>query len=570
MHLFRIEVEPSAHKDDEQRIAAAIAAMPAQEDDFEEEEPDYGVPHDLNNDSDPDLPSTKPEKPIITVKAGSLPDAIDEAERYLIGSNAVFQRGGRLVRVGEVVLPRRKPFLGLIEVRPHNLVEIFTRLITWKKYDGRSKDYRQCDCPREVAATYLERVGDWKVPPIHAVITAPTLREDGSILHKPGLDPQTGIYFDPCGVDFPSVPLFPSRDDARGALDKLIELVRELPFTVDEDGEPVSRSIFLAAFLSALVRATLPAAPLFAFDAPEAGSGKSMLVDTITIAMTGEPASVLSQGHSEEELEKRLAGVLMAGDQVISFDNCIRPIQGDLLCQAVTQPLLKLRILGQSQTCTVVNSAMYFATGNNLVVSGDMVRRTLRATIDPQTETPESRVFTTERPDKLVQQKRPEYVITGLTVLRAYIVAQRPQQAQPLGSLETWSRLVRDALIWLGEPDPCRAISTARRSDPAREKTATVLREWHAAFEDRPVTAAQVKDFALEKRKDELLTNRAIRDALSAVSASSCVDAAEIGRWARANKDRIIDGYKLSEAGVLHGYKRWRVERINAAPNVDE
>lgn len=65
---------------------------------------------------------------------------------------------------------------------------------------------------------------------------------------------------------------------------------------------------------------------------------------------------------------------------------------------------------------------------------------------------------------------------SALTILRAYHVAERPDQGTiPLGSFEIWSRWVRDALIWLGEPDPCATMERARAEGPRRQELAAVL-----------------------------------------------------------------------------------------------
>ena len=44
-------------------------------------------------------------------------------------------------------------------------------------------------------------------------------------------------------------------------------------------------------------------------------------------------------------MEKRLGAALIAGDRIISIDNCERPLGGELLCQALTQRILKPRVL---------------------------------------------------------------------------------------------------------------------------------------------------------------------------------------------------------------------------------
>jgi len=131
------------------------------------------------------------------------------------------------------------------------------------------------------------------------------------------------------------------------------------------------------------------------------------------------------------------------------------------------------------------------ANGNNLIVMGDMTRRTLRCTIDPDCERPELRTFKTMRPDLAVLAKRADYVWAGLTVLRAFFVAGRPSTTVPLGTFEEWSRTIRDALIWLGEPDPCLTQEQIRMDDPQRDQDAMALRAWHEKFGDERCTAAE-------------------------------------------------------------------------------
>jgi hypothetical protein len=291
-----------------------------------------------------------------------------------------------------------------------------------------------------------------------------------------------------------------------------------------------------------------------------------MLVSAIAILATGEPACVLAQGFTEEETEKRLATVLRAGDQVVSFDNCTRPIEGELLCQAITEPTLSIRILGKSERTRIANTAFYAATGNNLVVGGDMVRRTLRCIIDAEAESPENRTFRTERPDRLAASLRADFVVAGLTVLRAFFLVGCPQIQTPLGSLEEWSRSVREALIWLGEPDPCRSIEGIRQEDPERVKVANVLREWHSVCGPGPIRVQELIDAALaltewQAGQQPKPRNPGLRDALVAVADNGIgkLNKQAVANWIARQKNKIIDGYKVIEAGKLNGYPRWRV-----------
>jgi hypothetical protein len=51
------------------------------------------------------------------------------------------------------------------------------------------------------------------------------------------------------------------------------------------------------------------------------------------------------------------------------------PLCGPLLCQTVTQHFIKVRVLGFSKAVLIVNGALLFATGNNLKLYGDILRR---------------------------------------------------------------------------------------------------------------------------------------------------------------------------------------------------
>ena len=134
----------------------------------------------------------------------------------------------------------------------------------------------------------------------------------------------------------------------------------------------------------------------------------------------------MNAGKSEEEFEKRLGAALLAGDPQISFDNCERPLGGELLCQCLTQRRVKVRILGKSVQPTLPCDATFCATGNNLVLVGDVTRRAIVSRLDPKVERPEEREFA-ENPIEMIRQDRDTHVRAVLTILRAYIVAGKPR-----------------------------------------------------------------------------------------------------------------------------------------------
>jgi hypothetical protein len=490
--------------------------------------------------------------PQIYIVPGELPRVVNEAETALLAlGREIYQRGGLIVRP---VLSKLKAAddrdtkcWNLIPVtRPH-LAETLTRAAQFLKWDARAKGFVPTNAPDRVAETYLARQGEWKLPILSGVANAPFLRTDGSICERPGYDATSGILFKPDGQHFPPIPQHPSRDDALTALASIDDLISTFPFVARAD-----RSVALSAILTALDRRAMATAPLHAFTAPAPGSGKSLLVDIAATLATGQLAPVIAQGRNEEELEKRLGAALLAGDAVISIDNCEYALAGSLLCQALTQQRLNIRLLGQSRHVEVPVNAAIFATGNNLAIVGDLTRRVLLCSIDPRCERPELRQFDTDV-IKAIQANRGILVAAALTVLRAWHVAGDRVDVSPFGSFNDWSHRIRGPLSWLGRADPCDTALKVRDRDPKRAALNAVLVQWreHIGI-GRPYTVQQVINAAVN-----VVDFHAALLSVAVAGNSSMVSNERLGRWFKKVEGQIVEGLTLSQEGVRTGYSTW-------------
>ncbi|MDO3558278.1 toprim domain-containing protein [Ralstonia pseudosolanacearum] len=500
----------------------------------------------------------------IQVIAGELPRVVDDAEQALIEQcSDIFQRAGSIVRPALVKIDvadgRQIEGIRLVDVNKHHLAERLTAAARWEKFDGRSEEFVPIDAPLKFAETYLAREGMWKLRKLAGVVNAPTLRPDGSILDRPGFDETTGLLLEAGSFAFDPIPDRPTKDDAAKALARLDSLFDTFPFVTATD-----RSVALSAVLTACIRRSLPTAPMHAFSAPAAGSGKSMLVDIAAIIACGRQAAVLSQGRDESEAEKRIGAALLAGDQVLSLDNCTLPLDGDLLCQVHTQPTVRLRPLGGSKLQDAPTNVAMFATGNSLIVQGDMTRRVLLGSLDPQCERPELREFSCN-PMGVALAGRAGYLRDALTVLRAFHVAGRPRQASPLGSFEAWSDWVRGALLWLGKPDPVVSMERARQGDPKREALRAVMHQWHDAIGGERTTAADLIKRATETEvvigygKPAFL-REGLREALLTVAGQGgTINSRTLGKWLAAHQDRIVDGMRFQQVGTRSGVALWQI-----------
>ncbi len=384
-------------------------------------------------------------------------------------------------------------------------------------------------------------------------MTAPTLRYDGSILQVPGYDKPTAIFFEPNGVTFPVIPDRPTKAEALVALDMLKALLREYQFS------GAGRAVALSHIITSVVRSALPAAPGHGFDAPIAGSGKTKLADTASVIATGHRAAalaVMSGRNAKEELYKQLASAVLGGDPNILLDNIETIFDVPLLCQIITEQKVTIRQFGTLKNVVAACVASLSATGNNLAVEGDSMRRWLVARLVIADERPELREFDFD-PVEEAQKHRPDLVAAALTIVRAYCVAGEQKKLRALGSFEKWSRRVREALVWLGEDDPVATMEAARAADPAAAKRRALMEAWPFATETSvsAVIARACERLAGAGGAGDGLASPDLHAAVMAVAAGKegGISAERLGWWLRRNKDQVV---------AINGRGRCRFEQV--------
>jgi len=490
----------------------------------------------------------------IEIRDGDLPHIVDQAEKRLIDSGTqIYQRGSVLVRpvrhdaISAKRFKRAPGALGLIQVDVPYLVEALSRVAVWHRFDKRTKMYVLANCPDRVAVTLLSRVGEWRVPRLWAAIDAPTMRPDGSILQTPGYDEATGLLFEPGPVTYPPIPEKPTRAQAEAALETLCELLATFPFV-----ESLDRYVAVSLMLTALIRRTLPSAPLGAITAPVMAAGKTLLADSISILQGGVSAPVMTQPDSDEEAAKTVLSILGEGDGVVVIDNIEHPLEGAWLCAVLTSESYSGRRLGTNSMLQVPTSCLWLATGNAVQLRGDLRTRALLCRLDPRMEHPEEREFDCDLREE-VSRRRTELVAAGLTVLRAFVSAdEKPSDyVKPFGRFEVWSDRVRAPLVWLGRDDPCASTAHLEREDPDRARHVAMLRAWHSAFSKTPTTVREAIDRALHEQ--------GLREAMELVcrDRSGQLDPLRAGKWLRAVEGRIVNGAEFRRAGMKQGTVLW-------------
>ena len=485
----------------------------------------------------------------------------DEVEDALCASAApIYTQGGSLVRSiieqadatrGRTTLVTRiKPCDEPWLMREMSKQIRFVKLVRLRKINTEFEEV-PANVPSQLVDAVLTEAST-KFSELAGIIGTPMMRRDGSLLLKQGYDAATGLLL----INPPLMPLMPERPgeaDAVAALWLLNELLQEMPF-INE----ASRAVTLSALITPMVRAAMAFAPLHCADAPKAGSGKSYQFDISAAIATGKLCPVLAAGANKEETEKRLHGAALSGQPLISIDNVNGVLGGDFLSQLITQGQVEIRILGQNaRNIQIQNRATVFANGNNIEIEGDLVRRTIRCSLDTEMENPERRQFKND-PVQMVLADRGKYIAAALTLVRAYLLAGQPQRLPPLAGFEDWTRTVRGALVWLGCVDPVTTQEGLGVEDPTVAGLDAMLEAWvggltNKTIPDQPLTVKQLASSNCGELDAQF-------NAVTFTREGDMLSTVKVGKFLQKHKGRIRKGVKLINEYNEHSKQQtWRL-----------
>ncbi|MFA7121435.1 MAG: hypothetical protein WC277_08125, partial [Bacilli bacterium] len=360
----------------------------------------------------------------------------------------LFARSACLVRVA---LDEKKG-LYIQELDEAALTGILDRLIVWYRVlkDG---EVRPAQPPRDVVRDILALpAAAWRVPHLAGVTATPIFHPDGTIHATPGYDEETGLYYHPAdGFTLAPVPEVPTREDVAAALKTIEEVFVDFPFC-----SPADRANAIGALLTAVLRPCIAGpVPLYLTDKPQAGSGAGLLQRVIGwIAEGREPA--LKTMPTGPEMRKEIFASLRNGTRIQIFDNLEDRLSSPELAAALTAVEMTGRILGQTDERTYAVRCFWMCNGNNVVVGGDLARRTFKSRVDPQDPMPWQREGF-RHPDLLrwVQEARGRILAAVFTLARAWIQAGRPapEKVPRVGSFEDWRDMIGGILESAGVPD---------------------------------------------------------------------------------------------------------------------
>lgn len=284
---------------------------------------------------------------------------------------------------------------------------------------------------------------------LEQIRTLPGLRPDGTLLSEYGYDARTLSFLQP---DFKvELPEKVTLAQAMSAKERLKELYVDFPFKKD-----YHRASAMAAMMTPVMRLAIEGpTPMFIFESPVPGAGKTLAAEMATIVATGAGPFIMAPTN-EEETTKQITSQLLAGAKIIFIDNVERPLGGPSLDAALTSEWWTARLLKTNSMLRLKNTATWMATGNNIKLAGDIARRGIRIFIDPEMEHPEERdtsSFSHPNIKKYVLDNREDFVRDILLMARYRHQNSLSGYVKSMGSFESWSYWVRETLLILGEAD---------------------------------------------------------------------------------------------------------------------
>lgn len=476
-------------------------------------------------------------KPVVKIITGEEHLAVYEAERLLDETGLYYVSGGQLARL--------VPTQGSVQceiVNSQTLYVVLSGMIEWHR-QGRSGEWEVCNPPHNLINTLLFNQDRKHLQTLMGIAHQPYFDANGKLITTPGFNPETGLYA--CfGVDDYTVSA-PSMDDAKQALRMLKAELAEFEFQKPED-----LAAALCAMLTAVVRPGLQLAPAFNISAAMSGSGKSFFASLIVLLATPLHPYVTSYPTTAAEAIKVILAMLLEKPPVILFDD----MQTDwkpfgAINKALTSPTTTERVLGKSVTATARTNALFLGTGNNREPQQDMRRRVVTIRLAPKSVMQHFE----HNPHKQISKYRSVYVGFALTIIQAFLLhAKRDDTLTPIGSFEEWSKLCREPLIWLGEPDPASSLINQVKDNTDNEGLAALLKQWRSMYGDEAILVRELIEDAQTKPKlMEILMELPITD-------RGVISSHKLGQYLKEHRGFRINGLRI-EDGKRSERKSWRV-----------
>ena len=478
---------------------------------------------------------------------GNLYDAVNRSIAVLASRKEIFTYGGTIVspvshKLVNIDRPKMKHMLGAM----------------FQYHTGKTG----CDPTNELVDGICKIAAEKVVNPVKGIVDHPIIAPNLVMMTTQGYDPDMQLIaeYDHQRFDVLDKQLLDT--EVMLHLDRISAPFSGFAFESDAD-----YTVAIAAVFSAVVRQVLPTCPVFGFDAPMQGSGKTLLAETIAMIASGQPPSALAPGRGgfDEEFRKRLFALLLKGEKACLFDNIVGEFDSPSFAAAITSEYFEDRVLQHSKTVKIRVKTIFLMTGNNLQFSGDMVRRVLRCRLTPKHTDLAKRRFEFN-PVEMAEKQRHLIISSVLTLINHWKHCGQPKESGTMTSFSEWDTLVRQPIAFLGKHYvgtrllDVLDVSTRQQGDASDKEMLLALL---VALEKQFGVNNKFKAHKLLEYMNGNSSNCSLVDAVLAFqSKEQLQSSSHVGKLFKQFVDRNVDNMVLRSKKISNSQSYW-VERLN-------
>ena len=378
------------------------------------------------------------------------------------------------------------------------------------------------------------------VPAIEGVHHSPIFLKDGSLIDTTGYHRSARSWVQ-----------MPSNYDHGMEIEKAWEIWEDLLYDFRFETS-ADKAHAMAFVLTGIVRPRIDGpTPLFRFEAPTPGTGKTILCRLLSEVLTPYIA-LMSLSDSEEETRKAITSALMKYPAVTVFDN-VQRLSASCLEAALTADNWKDRILGESKDIEIPIRTVWAATLNNPSLSRSMFRRTVRIRMNTGLANPEKRdPHTFRHSDVLSYARRSRGLLLSALVSMVEFARESELGKTPvLGSYESWVSVMTPILRENGFSGFLENIEDDRTLTESGETVGLTdfIHEWWDSHRDDWVnckilteTASRVHSLDLKRLPDGRLSPTSL------------------GKFLSKNRGNVIDGLTIEGPRAVSGISTYKLK----------
>ncbi|MCK5717885.1 MAG: hypothetical protein KAH77_10385 [Thiomargarita sp.] len=316
-------------------------------------------------------------------------------------------------------------------------------------------------------------------------------------------------------------------------------------------------ALLILPFVRSLVHGPTP---LHLVEATTQGTGKTLLA-TMLCGVFATP-EITAPPTKAEEWDKKLSAIFMTDPMHIFFDNLTKKLENADFAGMLTSITWSTRVLGYSvMSCTEI-PVVWVLTANNAELSADFPRRSVRISLDANTENPENRDIS-KQPDinQWLQNNRTNVVSAMKAIVDNWFSLGRPEptKAPILGSFEAWRHVIGGILESAGV-EGFLEDKLIKENDGDREIWRGFVKLWYSVFRLDPITTKQFHSLGIECGIfDELLPGKS----------DDSSQRTRITRGFSKIRGSVLSGFKLI-GGRVSGGAFYKLEKIEDIPSTIE